>query len=265
MTSGDIMESGLATRVAGQACMEELFRLRAGVSPRPNLARFLGLSPLTPDEQPWYLGALGEREVGRLLASLDDGWTTLHAVAIGTGSSDVDHIVIGPGGVFTVNTKNHAGKSIWVASRGMMVAGQRVPYLRNAEFEAERATVKLSRILPPAVDVVPVIALVNPGPIKFKESPRTVRVMDARGLGRWLRKRPIVLAPHQVALISLVAADPSTWHTQPAPAGDTAELQAGFASLEREIRSARYVRSLWATIAVVGCLIAAFAFTSALI
>lgn len=263
--SGDIMESGLASRVAGQACMEELFRLRSRGEVRSTVARILGVSPLAPEEESWYLGARGEREVGELLASLDDRWTTLHAVSIGSGTSDVDHIVIGPGGVFTVNAKNHAGKPIWLASRGMMVSGQTVPYLRNAEFEAERATITLSRILPPAVDVTPVIALVRPGPIKVKEQPRAVKVMDTRSLVRWLRHRPVVLAPHQVALIALVAADPTTWHTQPSPAGDTGALQGRFASLEREIRSARYTRALWATIVIVCGITAALAFTNALL
>ncbi|WP_371261683.1 nuclease-related domain-containing protein [Arthrobacter sp. ov118] len=29
---------------------------------------------------------------------------------VGAGASDVDHVLIGPAGVFTLNTKNHAGQ-----------------------------------------------------------------------------------------------------------------------------------------------------------
>jgi hypothetical protein len=32
-------------------------------------------------------------------------WTVLHSVPVGTGSTDIDHIAIGPAGVFTLNTK----------------------------------------------------------------------------------------------------------------------------------------------------------------
>src|SRR5690606_36128291 len=65
-----------------------------------------------PDSQPdpelfirHALGALGELEVGRLLDQLDSEWFAFHAVPVGSAGSDVDHIVIGPGGVFTINSK----------------------------------------------------------------------------------------------------------------------------------------------------------------
>ena len=102
-----------------------------------------GVSPLSADEQSWYSGALGERAVGRMLSALDDSWTVLHAVPVGKGTSDIDHVAIGPGGVFTVNTKHHPGRTVWFAPRTFMVAGQKQPYIRNSEHEAERATKKL--------------------------------------------------------------------------------------------------------------------------
>ncbi|MBG6212216.1 hypothetical protein RCH23_000129 [Cryobacterium sp. CAN_C3] len=45
-----------------------------------------------------------------MLSKLGPEWTVLHAVPVGSGSSDIDHVVIGPAGVFTINTKNHTGK-----------------------------------------------------------------------------------------------------------------------------------------------------------
>ncbi|HVR06301.1 MAG TPA: nuclease-related domain-containing protein [Solirubrobacteraceae bacterium] len=53
-------------------------------------------------------GALGEEHVGRLLDDLaGHGWHAIHDVSLGRGN--VDHIAIGPGGVFTVETKSHPG------------------------------------------------------------------------------------------------------------------------------------------------------------
>jgi hypothetical protein len=53
-------------------------------------------------------GAKGEEHVGELLEGLSArGWYVLHDASLGRGN--VDHILIGPGGVFTVETKSHPG------------------------------------------------------------------------------------------------------------------------------------------------------------
>ena len=54
-----------------------------------------------------------------MLAQLGPEWTVLHSVPVGRGKSDIDHIAIGPPGVFTINTKFSPGKDVWVAGRGM--------------------------------------------------------------------------------------------------------------------------------------------------
>ncbi len=51
----------------------------------------------------------GEEHVGRLLESLEaEGWLAVHDVS--TGRGNVDTILIGPGGLFTVEVKSHGGK-----------------------------------------------------------------------------------------------------------------------------------------------------------
>ena len=57
----------------------------------------------------WDRGAEGEEHVGKLLDSLAaEGWRPLHDVSLGRGN--IDHILIGPGGLFTIETKSHAGR-----------------------------------------------------------------------------------------------------------------------------------------------------------
>ena len=51
-------------------------------------------------------GAGAEERVGALLDGLD-GWQVIHDVDLGRGN--VDHVVVGPGGVFTVETKSWKG------------------------------------------------------------------------------------------------------------------------------------------------------------
>jgi Nuclease-related domain len=53
-------------------------------------------------------GATGEEHVGSLLEKMsDDGWVVIHDASLGRGN--VDHILIGPPGVFTIETKSHPG------------------------------------------------------------------------------------------------------------------------------------------------------------
>lgn len=73
------------------------------------IGALLAIERLTvPKVERWDRGATGEEEIGRLLEELDDGWLTLHDVD--TGRGNIDHVVIGPGGIFTIETKSHRGR-----------------------------------------------------------------------------------------------------------------------------------------------------------
>jgi hypothetical protein len=53
-------------------------------------------------------GATGEEQVGSLLEEMaDHGWRVIHDASLGRGN--VDHILVGPPGVFTIETKSHEG------------------------------------------------------------------------------------------------------------------------------------------------------------
>jgi hypothetical protein len=93
------------------------------------------------DERAWRIGADGERKVADRLARLPQAWTVLHALPVGARGADIDHLVIGPGGVFTINTKHHPDARIWVGGDTFLVNGKRYPYVRNARHEAARLLV----------------------------------------------------------------------------------------------------------------------------
>ncbi len=64
---------------------------------------------LDPQIAKWLQGARGERVVGAEIENLaPDGWHALHDVCLGRGN--VDHVLIGPGGIFTIETKSHRGR-----------------------------------------------------------------------------------------------------------------------------------------------------------
>lgn len=62
-----------------------------------------------PGLERWERGASGEEHVGEVLAALaPDGWRAIHDVSLGRGN--VDHVLIGPAGLLTIETKSHGGR-----------------------------------------------------------------------------------------------------------------------------------------------------------
>ncbi len=242
------LEPSLRGRVPGQAVIEALLAEQQQTPPRSRLARLLGASPLNQQAHLWYSGALGEIVVGRLLARLGPEWVVLHAVPVGDRGSDIDHVLIGPGGVFTVNTKHHAGQRVWVAGSTFMVAGQKQQHIRNAEHEASRVARLLAGADAAASRFVrPLVVVVNPKQLTVKTKPTEVVVLTSAQLLRWLKRQPKVLDAGAVARLAVVAERPSTWRKAAVleKATDSGALQTDFDSIRKRVRGARRVRLAW--------------------
>jgi hypothetical protein len=165
---------------------------------------------LEEEARRWRAGAEGERRVADALRCLpSDQWTVLHDLPIGDRGANVDHLVIGPGGVFTVNTKHVAG-NVWVAERALLVAGNKTAYLPKATGEARRVSQLLEVALGKPVRVWPVIAFVDTS-ITVKSMPTDVTVIDATELVPWLLSCPPPLSHDEVRAIAIVADRVSTW------------------------------------------------------
>ncbi len=89
------------------------------------------------DERAFRVGANSEETVGARLEKLEKhGWHVLRSIPVGKGESDLDHLLISSGGVFTVNTKNYPGKQVWVGQHSVKVNGHSTRYLPIACYEA---------------------------------------------------------------------------------------------------------------------------------
>lgn len=86
----------LADRPAAYGVIQECLALQSTAPQRSPIARFLGTNPLHPEAFSWFQGAIGERQIGRMLAALGPEWSVLHSVPVGSGMSDIDHVVVGP-------------------------------------------------------------------------------------------------------------------------------------------------------------------------
>ncbi len=228
--------------------------MQATAKPRGTLARLFGISPLHPDSVSWYQGALGELEVGRELKRLGPEWTVLHAVPVGAGTSDIDHVVIGPAGVFTINTKRHKGKKVWVGGSRLLVSGQKTDHLRNSRHEAKRAAKLLTTATGQPIQASALLVIVAAQGITFKERPADVTVLTLGQLVRWLNRRQPVLSEPELAEILRVAEDPSTWHRAPDVSSLGHDVEQ-FHALRREEDQSVRRRLTWLAVVAAGAVI----------
>lgn len=229
-------------RVPAQALLEQVLLRQAAARSRTAVERLVGRDPVEPDARAWYTGATGERSVAARLTGLPSGWTVLHSLPVGRNGADIDHLVVGPGGVFTVNTKHHTDASVWVAGRTVLVSGASRQIVQRAEAEARRVDRIVASVLPDAPCVQPVIAVVGAKRMRVRRAPRLVAVVRAEQLRRYLRSQPQRLTPVQVALLVARFEDPATW-LPTVEAGP--ELLLAFSRLSREVRAAARVRTAW--------------------
>ncbi|WP_291382243.1 nuclease-related domain-containing protein [Demequina sp.] len=206
----------LATRRPGQLVREQAAVAWESSKDRSKILAYgARVFNVHTDERAWRVGADGEEAVGARLEKLRDrGWYLLHSVPVGKKDSDIDHVAIGPGGAFTLNTKNHPGGKIWVAKYQMRVNGHVVPYLRNASHEATRASKLLTKAAGFEVSVRSCVVVLTGSivpEVNIKQMPDDVMVLDRMDVPRWFKKRPAVLTPEQVEAIYAAARRSDTW------------------------------------------------------
>ncbi|MCU1368563.1 MAG: hypothetical protein JWL72_4657 [Ilumatobacteraceae bacterium] len=199
----------LAANVAGAAARAKRDEVHSSAPVLNLIARAFGMKT---DERAWRIGAKGEREVGDELAKLPTEWRVLHAVEVGDHGSDIDHVVIGPPGVFTLNTKCHPGGRVWVGEHAVRVNGHPSRYLRNSRFEAERASRLLSRSCGFTVPVRAAIVFVGLDDFKIAQQPTDVDVTTRRRMRAWLTTLPIALNAPQIDVIHAAARSSASWH-----------------------------------------------------
>lgn len=210
--------SDLAGNRPGQAAQQQADKILSQVHP---FKRWLQrVFALNTEGESWRRGALGERMVGAELAKLGPEWKALHAVPVGVRGSDIDHLLIGPGGVFTVNTKNHSRSKVWCGGRMVMVNGHKQPYVRNATHEAARAARILTAACNRPIDVEGLLVFIAaPGKLTIKRPKEKLQVsfLHYQQLRKWAKGRAPVLSPEQVEAVYAAARVSTIWTVGPKP------------------------------------------------
>ncbi len=147
------------------------------------VAMFVVLRYVMPLVERHDRGATGEEQVGGLLDGLEGrGWHAIHDANLGNGN--VDHILIGPAGVFTVETKSHPGPV-----RVARIHGATIGQAQAQQRAIARAT---------GVKVEPLIVYSRAWIDRPLARRKGVRVLPARMLPGYLDRRRRTLSPEQV-------------------------------------------------------------------
>jgi len=201
----------LAANTPGAQAREQARAAREAAPVKTVLARLLGVHT---DERAWRIGADGEVKVAAALAKMaarDARWRVLHAIPVGQQGADIDHLVIGPGGIFTVNAKHHPGAKIWVGGNTVLVNGHRQPYVRSSRHEAARAWRLLSAACGVPVPVEGLVVTVRAEEVVIKQHPEGVAVVPRHQLTRWLQRQRDIHTPEVLDAVYEMARRSTTW------------------------------------------------------
>lgn len=148
------------------------------------VAAVLAAVVLRPERDPerWLRGSAGEVATARLLQSLPESrWAVMHDLAVPGSRANIDHLVIGPTGVWVIDTKTRRGEMC----RGLRTLrfGGRPLDTEPVVFEARVVSDRLG------VRARPVVAVHGADLHRRGVRSRGVRVVAAAGLVRLVRRR----------------------------------------------------------------------------
>jgi hypothetical protein len=213
-----VAEADLAANQPGQAAAEVAAAYREAAPLGSFVARLIGRHT---EERAWRIGAAGEVETARRLRVLTDPtgrasganppWRILHSIPVGNVGTDIDHLLIGPPGVFTINTKTHPGKLVWANPTVITIDKRPTRYAEAARSEANRAARALTTAVGVPVQVFPVISVVD-GTAGGRYQPHGVTVLPVKRLVDWLLQQPASLTAPWIERLYAVARRASTWN-----------------------------------------------------
>lgn len=181
-------------------------------------------------DRSWRIGADGELTVAEVLAALTEpsrldrirrrppAWRVLHSVPVGSGRGDIDHVLIGPPGVVTINAKHHRAGRLALDGDELVVNGRRSDYIPKARREAGRACELLSAALAAAghamlaeqLHVRPILAIVG-GRVLITSWAPGVAVVMTRQLAHTLTSMPTAFDAEHIETIYGIARHRLTW------------------------------------------------------
>lgn len=158
----------------------------------------------------WRRASVAERRTEAQLRRLErNGYRTLHARAIPGSEAQIDHLVVGPTGVYAVDSEKwdkrlpvrvQMGKKLFHGPFDMK------PRITEAKWEASQASELITKSFGREISVVPSLAIYGP-PVPWKiMTIRGVDVYEGARARRWITKRERALTDDEIDRIYEIAA-----------------------------------------------------------
>ncbi len=147
-------------------------------------------------ERAEHAAAKQEQRISDELADLPAGWFIQNSFSpVDTGSADhhIDHLVVGPGGVFSIHLEHQPGARVWVSEHKVTINGRDTEHLRAARFAARYAGGLLTDSCGFTVAVKSVLVLIDAATVHTLSCPAEVHVRTQHDIRDWLCKQPIRL------------------------------------------------------------------------
>ncbi len=213
------------------------------------LARIFGRAPVTRALLAEYKMAKGDVAVIDVFSQLGSDWLVRTSEA--ANGSGVEHVAIGPSGIYCMSIQHYSGGAVWIDGGVLLVDGEPRPHLRDTEFCAVRLTQVISDAVGHRVEAAPCLVLVDPRSVTVAKPPRRVAVMTLRDIRTWLKGMPTQLSPDELTAVRDSAVGCSMLHdlggSGPAPKSALDK----FRKVRADMDQARHVRLTWVTGALV--------------
>jgi hypothetical protein len=155
----------------------------------------------SPETLAWQRGAAGERHVARLLDPLvEHGWAVHHDLRVPGSNANIDHLLVGPPGVFVIDAKHYRGH-LHLSSGGQLWHGRSLlaPTLSVTRWAADR----LQAVIGAAdIAVTPVVAVWGAAVPWGQVTVNHVTVVAARQLPGLLRSLPPSLTSERAGAVA---------------------------------------------------------------
>jgi hypothetical protein len=174
------------------------------------LVTYVALRESMPDHiEQWRRGAEGERRTAKELRQLKkSGWQVIHDLADGKGNRD--HVVVGPGGIFLLDTKSLTGR-VRIADRDTVcverIDNPHASYRQKDMADRVRlAAIRLKKDIERSTDqrglwVNAVIVLWSPFEQRVVKG-NHIDFVHGDELVKWLESRPVVQGEAKTAAIA---------------------------------------------------------------
>lgn len=147
--------------------------------------------------------------VAQILGDFPAEWRAVHGQVIGRRGHVIDHVVVGPPGVFSLTAKRQRG-DVTVTERDCYVGGQSVDLFAGVRREATAVSNRLKIATGLDCAVLPVVVMVG-ARLTVERQPEGLTVVTEEALALWLKSLRATLNETERRTLAEAIETPATW------------------------------------------------------